>query len=163
MTYYLKARLDGVAECTDQSEAFEVNIYPNIETTINSEDCTTTVTSNCDFAIVWEDANGTGEGGVYEAAEGTAGEVTFTVTNADAPEGCQTVTLTANYDCPEVCVLNDAGVCSIAVITPPSFTATCSPNGFQASAADFSINDDNYELGYVLSTSSSLPDENAED
>ncbi|MGB1204968.1 MAG: Ig-like domain-containing protein [Chitinophagales bacterium] len=161
MTYYLKARLDGVAECTDQSEAMAVMVYPNIETTINSEDCMTTVTSNCDFAIMWEDANGTGEGGVYEAAEGTAGEVTFMVTNADAPEGCQSVTLTANYDCPEVCTLNEAGICNLTVITPPAFTATCAPNGFQASATDFSINDSNYELGYVLSSSSSLPDENA--
>ena len=83
----------------------EITVFPNIEATANDGACVASVTPACpEFTVTWADATMSGAGNAYTAAAGTAGTVTFTVSNDDAfGLDCQTADFTATYDCAIPC------------------------------------------------------------
>ena len=115
ITYYIKARLDGVTGCQDVSAEFAVTVYPNITSTIVAQStCTVSVSANCpSFTISYADpvSGANMVGSSYTAATGTSGNVVFTITQTAAPLGfaCRTANVQVPYNCPfSTCsVLND--------------------------------------------------------
>jgi predicted extracellular nuclease len=131
VTYYVKARLDGVSGCTNVSSEFTVTVYPNINTTIVAQNaCTVSISSNCaNFAISYTDPT-TGAsivGNSYTAAAGTSGNVAFTVTQTAAPLGftCRTASVAVPYNCAAACpTLSGQAVASTAICSGASVSYT---------------------------------------
>ena len=106
MTYFVKARLDGVVECNDMSDVFEVSVYPTIDYTITAENgCSASIEASCpNFAISFLNpttnttANSTGTA-AYNNAACQNGIIEFTITNANAPANCNSTIVSVNYDC----------------------------------------------------------------
>lgn len=104
-TYYLKARLDGVAGCSASSAEFTVNVYPNIAITINqSGGCTVTISTLCNATITYTNpatgliVSNTGTTAIYTANNCTAGSVTFNANLPGAPANCQS-SVAVPYNC----------------------------------------------------------------
>lgn len=163
MTYYLKARLDGVEDCQDQSDAFMVMVYPQISNlvSLSSTACTATVNTSCAGLTISSLFNGaTGSSNTVSAAPGQSGTVTFTISNAGAPVACSAATLTATLNCPlePVCTPNNAGVCSLSYLNlnlANGRVDVCQGDGVQAAANGQQVNDADYAGGYILHNSPS--------
>ena len=112
MTYFVKARLDGVAACNDVSDVFEVSVYPTVSYTITAENgCSASIEASCpNFAISFLNpttnttSNSTGTA-TYNNAACQNGTIEFTITNTDAPANCNSTTASVNYDCNLNCPL----------------------------------------------------------
>lgn len=162
-TYYLKARLDGVEDCQDQSAAFMVMVYPQISNlvSLSSTACTATVNTSCAGLTISSLFNGTtGSSNTVSAAPGQSGTVTFTISNAGAPVACSAATLTATLNCPlePVCTPNNAGVCSLSYLNLNLANGridVCQGDGVQAAANGQQVNDADYAGGYILHNSPS--------
>lgn len=162
-TYYLKARLDGVEDCQDQSAAFMVMVYPQISNlvSLSSTACTATVNTSCAGLTISSLFNGaTGSSNTVSAAPGQSGTVTFTISNAGAPVACSAATLTATLNCPlePVCTPNNAGVCSLSYLNlnlANGRVDVCQGDGVQAAANGQQVNDADYAGGYILHNSPS--------
>lgn len=155
MTYYLKARLDGIAECEDQSDAFMVMVYPAIIAEVAQDACGAIVMAGCDYEVMWDNTT-TGESGVgssYTAIPGESALVIFTVSQVGAPSACVSLTLFAELNCPEIpCTPNDAGACDVMLLSSleGGRTSACSGDGFMAMAIGVAVNDPNYTSGFIL-------------
>lgn len=97
MTYFLKARLDGVPGCSASSATFIVSVYPNISINMTqSGGCTATVSTSCNSTITYTNPStgavitNSGTSSSYTALNCTAGSVTFTANLPGAPANCQT-------------------------------------------------------------------------
>ena len=163
MAYYLKARLDGVTDCQDQSAAFMVTVYPQISNlvSLSSTACTATVNTSCAGLSITSMFNGQmGTSNTVTAAPGESGTVSFTITNAGAPVACSAATLTATLNCPiePVCTPNSAGVCSLSYLNlnlTNGRVDVCQGDGVQAAANGQAINDADYSGGFILHNSPS--------
>jgi hypothetical protein len=157
-TYFLKARLDGVADCTDQSSAFAVSVYPQLSNLIslNSGNCSASITTSCtNLNITWTYNGQQGTGNTVIAEAGTSGTATFTISNAAAPLACSNATLTASLNCPEepTCTPNEAGVCSLTYLNLNPVNGrvdVCENDGVQAVATGQAVNDPSYTGGFIL-------------
>ncbi len=89
-------------------------IYPEISFTTNATDCSIDIEDVCyNFLINWEDNLGNiGTGTHYDAPQGVAGDVTFTVSfpSIFAPDNCQSVSITENFACNVTC--GDYEICT---------------------------------------------------
>jgi len=107
MTYYLKARLDGLTGCTATSEEFVVAVYPNISAAITAQDaCAVSVVANCaNFMVHYTDPQSGSMlmGNSYTAPAGTSGNVVFDVMQNNAPYGCDIVSVSVPYNCTTAC------------------------------------------------------------
>ncbi len=96
--------------------------YPDITgmTTVSPDGCIVSITQDCPgYEITWVDDLGGSSSGLdnsYTAAANTSGMVTFTISVAGAPEGCNSATFTELFDC-EV-------PCGATVTTPAAINET---------------------------------------
>ncbi len=124
------------ADCPAVTTALTyVTVYPEITAQANNGTCSVSLTTNCTFDVSWVDALGnTGTGAVYTATQGTAGTVTYTVSNPNAPGNCSAASFSAMYDCPA------------QVECPQIASPSCSPSeicsGGTFSLSAFTANED---------------------
>jgi plastocyanin len=161
-TYYLKARLDGINDCQDQSNAFMVMVYPAIVAEVMTTTCDAMVMTNCDYEVSWQNlTNGmAGLGGTYNAAMGESAVVVFTINQSGAPTACGSLSLFADLNCPVVtCTPNEAGVCSLSLLSSMEGGRldACSGDGFLATATGVQVNDASYAAGFILYSNPSDP------
>ncbi|MCC7223742.1 MAG: T9SS type A sorting domain-containing protein [Chitinophagales bacterium] len=161
MTYYVKARLDGVAECQDQSGAFAVMVYPAIVAEVTADACNAMVVSECTYEITWQNTSSgqSGSGSMYMAEPGESSVVIFTISQSGAPAACGSLSLFAELNCPEIpCTPNDAGTCSLSLLSlVEGRTDACSGDGIVATATGVAVNDPNYVAGFILYTDPTDP------
>ncbi len=132
--YYAEYTPSNASCATVTTDLAYVNIYPQVSANITSNECEVILSDYCaDFTIEWTDDNGnSGNGNNYAGTPGESGNVSFTITNPNAPANCASATYDANYDCP-ACpqIVNPA--CSPATICagePFSLTVeTINPDG----------------------------------
>ncbi len=86
---------------TNYSQKVEFTIYPAINANIVANDCSVELLDYCDnYDLSWEDSNGfSSNSSWYGAVENTSGTVTFTLTNSNAPNGCNSESFTADFNC----------------------------------------------------------------
>jgi len=111
---------------------FMLNVYPQITASSTLENCTISVSQDCDnFTAIWEDDLGnTGNGFTYNATEGTAGEVTFIIEG----DNCTPLIISETYDCNSVVIPDpptpeiptDSTECNTSLITETVSTQLCS-------------------------------------
>ncbi len=83
-------------------------VYPEIQASINVQDCSANVDQNCDYEISFIlDSSGTlteGTGQAIDILPGEQGSIVVTVsdTNENRPEGCSTLEMTASLTCPDI-------------------------------------------------------------
>lgn len=158
MTYYIKARLDGVEGCQDVSDEFSVNVWPAINASVMTSECNVMLMTNCPNMVTWTNlATGeTGSSHTYSAQSGETATISFEVMQAGAPGGCSSLTLQGEVSCPDepVCTLNEAGVCSLHLAEGLAGRLdVCAGDGAQANATGVAVNDANYEAGFILFSS----------
>lgn len=159
MTYYIKARLDGVEGCQDVSDEFAVSVWPAINASVMSSECSAMIMADCDYTITWTNlATGeSGSGDMYIAESGEQATISFDVMQDGAPSGCNVLTLTGDVDCPAepVCTPNEAGVCSLSLLAGGASgrVDACAGDGVQALAEGVAVNNDTYEAGFILFSS----------
>lgn len=152
-SYFFKARLDNVGECTDVSPVFEVLVYPDLDASLTSSDCMVTLEGidiGCPVSISWEalyDGETTsvpGLGKEFTPTYGQSGTVTFTIANTMAPNECMAQEFSTNF----------VSSCEAFtdVLEVVEGTSVCSELPFSASVATFNT-DDCYAFVYVLTDS----------
>ena len=95
--------------CDDVLQAtgsIEVTVFKPVTASIfypGSDFCTVGVITDCpgSYTVTWVDNFGvTGSGDSYSGTAGASGFVTFTITNSDAPDACNSLVVSADYSCP---------------------------------------------------------------
>ncbi|MGB0930351.1 MAG: SdrD B-like domain-containing protein, partial [Chitinophagales bacterium] len=124
VTYYLKARLGGVVNCMDSSEAYSVVVYPNIEglTMVSSEACSVTVETCPDFEVNYNGAALTSPATI-ELLPSDESPINFVVVNPTAPTACQEVAFTESFVCEE-----EAGCCNFVAAAKMELQACSGDN-----------------------------------
>jgi|GEM_PF-2950979 len=113
-----------------------VTVYPEIIAEATNGTCSVSLTANCTYNVSWTDGSGnTGTGATYTAAQGTAGTVTFTVNNPDAPGTCSAASFSANYNCPSAVECPTLGTPTV------STSVVCSGEIFSLSVGVNGMND----------------------
>ncbi len=101
VSYLITCNEDG---STLSSGSFEIAVYAPVTGTVTEGGCSASVTVDCpNYFVSWADGTNTGDGASYTAASNTSGEVTFTINNSGAPEGCASASFPAAYDCQADC------------------------------------------------------------
>lgn len=105
----------AVAGCPVVTTAMTfVTVYPTIHADLVVSDCAIELENECgNFATTWATSAGdAGSGSTFNASEGSAGTVTFTVTNLQGIEGmgCYEEVFTADFDCAGCPSLSNAAV-----------------------------------------------------
>mgnify|MGYP003867858939 CR=1 FL=1 len=90
---------------TEYVENLSVNIYPEITANLMiGGECIVGISQDCpNFTASWSDGTQNNNGFSYNATTGTSGTVSFTVSNTNAPQNCNSLTMTGNFDCPTPC------------------------------------------------------------
>ena len=102
------------------SQTVYVNVYPQVDALVNASECQVYLYDFCtNYNVNWTDNIGNaGTGATYNADSNTGGTVTFTITNPDAPAGCNSATYSGSFNCQEEisCPMLDNPVCSPSII-----------------------------------------------
>ncbi len=99
---------NGDFELQSLGYALNVEVFPTVDATLDTDSCSTTVVANCDYDISYsftggylDGTTGTGNTATTDGGDATLVQFTITSTLANHPAVCASLQLQDNLDCPE--------------------------------------------------------------